>query len=167
MRRLAWGFGAVFIGILSGCSGNEPGPSSKVSSPMGGSAGSGGGGLDLGIGGGGTGGGGAGGGGTGGAAGGGGGGAGASGSSLGGASGGSVSGGSGSGSGGMKPAGMCTRAAGSDADCADFWAEEGYTQAYACEDISAAARLADTLGTECASVNFVAGARYGACCHPK
>ena len=66
----------------------------------------------------------------------------------------------------MKPAGICTRAAGSDADCADFWAEEGYTQAYACSDLSAASQLPRTIDKECASVSFVAGAAYGMCCLP-
>ncbi|RYZ04013.1 MAG: hypothetical protein EOO73_25505 [Myxococcales bacterium] len=165
MRRAMWGAGAVVWGALCGCGGNEPEPGSTVSQPGGGSAGGGqAGSLNLGLEGGKGGGGGAGGAGGAGAGGTAAGSSSTAGASSGGAAGSAASGGGGSG--GMKPASACTRAAGSDADCADFWAEEGYLQAYACTDISAAARLGQSIGEECASVSFVAGAAYGACCTP-
>jgi hypothetical protein len=81
---------------------------------------------------------------------------------------GSSAGGSG-GSGGSKPSGTCKRSAGSDADCADFYpAEDGpaKSQAYACDDTSAFTTLNSAHASKCASVNFVSGAKYGACCPP-
>ncbi len=168
MKRSIWGAGLLTYATLIGCGGNDTEPGSKVSGPSGGSGGSGGSELDLALEAG------KGGGGAGGAAGGGGQ---AGGVSGGGASGATTTGGAGSGagggssagsggSGGAMPAGMCMRAAASDADCADFWGEEGYTRAHSCTDRASASRLASTLGKECASVNFVAGSMYGACCQP-
>jgi hypothetical protein len=80
---------------------------------------------------------------------------------------------SGSGSGGSKPAGTCKRAAGNDADCADFYpfdpefpADPARPQAYACDDTGAYITLNSAHASKCASVSFVAGAKYGACCPP-
>lgn len=70
-------------------------------------------------------------------------------------------------------AGTCKRATGSDADCADFYPADpelpedpARSQAYACDDTSAYLALNQAHASECASVNFVAGAKYGACCPP-
>jgi hypothetical protein len=65
---------------------------------------------------------------------------------------------------------MCKRATGSDADCADFYPAEGddpaRPQAYACDDTGAYLTLNSAHASKCASVSFVAGAKYGACCPP-
>lgn len=168
MRTTIWcAVGAMLVGLAGGCSSDDPGPGSEVGHSKAGSGGTGGeaGSLALDLPGG-KGGGGAGG--------------------MGGASGGSGTGGSsqggtgtagtashagsssGGGSGGAKPAGMCKRVAGSDADCLDFYpAEDGdpaRPQAYACDDTGAFVALNSTKGGKCASVNFVTGSRYGACC---
>lgn len=168
MRRMTWcGVGAILVGIASGCSGDDAGPGSEIEQTKAGSGGSGGMGgsisLDLP--------GGKGGGGQGGMAGG------AAGASAAGTtSGGTGTAGtashagtsSGGGSGGAKPAGMCKRVAGSDADCLDFYPAEppdpARPQAYACDDTSAFVALNGTKGGKCASVSFVTGSRYGACC---
>jgi hypothetical protein len=75
------------------------------------------------------------------------------------------------GSGGSKPAGTCKRATASDADCADFFAydpefpeDPARPQAYTCDDASAYLALNQAHADDCASVNFVTGAKYGACC---
>ena len=166
-RGTLFGVGAVLVGALCGCSGDDTAPGSKISQPKGGSGGAGGeaGSLSLGISGGGTGGGGAGG--TGGASGGSSGGVTQGGSPAGGAS---HAGSSSGGSGGTKPMGMCKRAAGSDADCKDFYpAEDGEParpQAYACDDTGAYLTLNGAHAGKCASVSFVTGTKYGACCPP-
>ncbi len=168
MRRTTWcGVGAILVGIGGGCSGEDTGPGSGVEQSKAGSGGSGGAAgsisLDLpsGYGGGGTGG--------------------MAGGSAGATAAGTASGGtgtagtashagtsSGGGSGGAKPAGMCKRVAGSDADCLDFYPAEppdpARSQAYACDDTSAFVALNGTKGGKCASVSFVTGSRYGACC---
>ena len=78
--------------------------------------------------------------------------------------------GSNTGAGGSKPGGMCMRATGSDADCADFYPadEDGPAkpQAYSCPDRSAYSTLNAAHAGKCASVSFVAGANTGACCPP-
>ncbi len=173
-RGTLFGVGAVLVSALCGCSGDDTAPGSKIAQPRGGSGGAGGesGSLSLGISGGGTGGGGAGGtGGAGGATHGGAGGAG--GASGGGApAGGTAShaGSSSGGSGGTKPVGMCKRAAASDADCKDFYpggdGELTLPQAYACDDTGAYLTLNSAHASKCASVSFVTGAKYGACCPP-
>jgi hypothetical protein len=170
MQRRSWlGVGLILVGVTSGCSGDDPGPGSKVTQAKGGSGGSGGeaGSLSLGLPGGGGGAGGASGGGAGGASG-------ASGSSHAGASAGGVTNQAGTssagGSGGAKPAGTCKRASGSDADCADFYPAEppdpARPQAYACDDSGAYLTLNGAHDGQCASVSFVTGAKYGACCPP-
>ena len=162
------GLGAsLVLSAVWGCSNGDSGTGSSIAQTKGGSGGSGGdaGSLNLGLGAGGTGGGG-----TGGSAGSGV--AGAAGSmSLGGSIGGSGSGGvssggvsSSAGSGGSKPAGMCKRATGNDADCADF--DPTTPQAYACDDPSVYVMLNSMHGGNCYSVNFVTGSKYGACCPP-
>jgi hypothetical protein len=167
MRRRTWcGAGAVLTLALWGCSGDDPAPGSEVGQPKGGDGGSGGGAgtlnLIAGAGSGGAAGGGAGGGGGGGA-----------GNTTGGAQAGTSAGGvmsqagttsGGSGTGGSKPAGMCKRATTGDADCKDFY--EDKPQAYACDDINAAAALNRMHDGSCASVSFVPGAKYGSCCPP-
>jgi len=162
MRPMVTGVGAVVLGLLGGCSGNDPGPGSPVGQQSAGSGGNGGeaGTLDLGLEGG------KGGGGVGGAASNGGT---TSGGTAGAAAGGTGAAGSSSGggaSGGSKATGMCHRVTGSDPDCADFYSEEGYSQAHACDDIGAASQLTQMHGGKCASVSFVAGAKYGECCAP-
>ncbi len=171
MQRLTWlGVGTVLVSALCGCSGDDPAPGSTISHPKGGSGGTGGeaGSLSLGISGGG-----AAGGGTGGMSGAGGASSGSggvehAGTSAGGAV--SHSGSSSGGSGGSKPAGMCKRAASGDADCADFYPAEppdpARPQAYACDDTGAFRTLNAAHGSKCASVNFVPGSKYGACCPP-
>jgi len=165
------GLGAsLVLSAVWGCSGGDTGTGSSIAQTKGGSGGSGGeaGSLNLGLGAGGTGGGG-----TAGAAGSAGTGvAGAAGSmSQGGSISGSGSGGvssggvsSSGGSGGSKPAGMCKRVAGNDADCADF--DPTTPQAYACDDPSVYSTLNGMQGGNCYSVNFVTGSKYGACCPP-
>jgi hypothetical protein len=173
MRRLTLGGLGMGMGVLlaaSGCSGGDPAPGSTIGQPKGGSGGMAGtaGSLNLGgPAGAGAGGGGAGGGGAGGTAGV----IGASGASggatLGGTTGSGGGGGSslgGSGSGGSKPAGMCKRATASDAECADF--DPTTPQAYACDDPGAYITLNGMHGSNCYSVNFVAGSKYGGCCPP-
>jgi hypothetical protein len=150
------------LGLLGGCSGNDPGPGSPVGQQSAGSGGNGGeaGTLDLGLEGG------KGGGGAGGIGGAGGNGGTTSGGTAGAAAGGTGAAGSSSGSGGSKATGMCHRVTSSDPDCADFYSEEGYSQAHACDDIGAASQLTQMHGGKCASVSFVAGAKYGECCAP-
>lgn len=160
MRRALSGVGWLGVSLLLACSSNETGKGSQVGQSMAGSSGSGGeaGGLTLvGISGAGMGGGG-----TAGTAG-----AGGANGGAGSGSGGTTSAGSnpgGSGSGGSKPAGMCKRAPGSDADCTDFF--EMPSQAYSCDDRSAYFTLNDQHGGKCGNGNFVAGAPVGACCPP-
>jgi hypothetical protein len=172
MRR-TWllGLGVMLVGAASGCS-NDEGPGSTIGQTSGG-AGSGGqaGSLSLGLPGSGAGSGG--GGGVGGVGGGSSGSAGTftlGGSSLGG---GTSQAGSNTGTGGSKPGGMCMRATGSDADCADFYAfdpefpeDPAKPHAYSCPDRSAYSTLNGAHGGKCASVSFVAGANTGACCPP-
>jgi len=165
MRPMVTGVGAVVLGLLGGCSGNDPGPGSPVGQQSAGSGGNGGeaGTLDLGLEGG------KGGGGAGGLGGAGGNSGTTSGGTAGAAAGGTGAAGSSSGggaSGGSKATGMCHRVTGSDPDCADFYSEEGYSQAHACDDIGAASQLTQMHGGKCASVSFVAGAKYGECCAP-
>lgn len=168
MRRTIWcGVGAILAGVAAGCSSDDTGPGSEIEQTKAGTGGSGGsaGSLALDLPGG-KGGGGAGG---------------MGGASAGAGTGGSSQGGtgtagtasqagssSGGGSGGAKPAGMCKRVTGSDADCLDFYPAEppdpARPQAYACDDTSAFVTLNGTKGGKCASVNFVTGSRYGACC---
>lgn len=165
------GVGLVLVTAAFGC-GDDTGTGSEIGQTKGGSAGSGGqaGSLSLGLPGSGAGSGG--GGGAGGTTGG---------TGAGTASGGSSAGGvttqagtsSGGGSGGSQPAGTCKRATGSDPDCADFYAfdpefpeDPARPQAYACDDTGAYLTLNRAHGSKCASVNFVAGAKYGACCPP-
>jgi hypothetical protein len=167
--RTLLGAGVILIGAACGCSGDDTAPGSAVGKSIAGSGGSGGtaGSLSLGCEA--LGGGCAGMGGVGGA-----GGAMQGGTTSGGGAtshagaGGSSTGGSstigGSGAGGSKPAGMCKRASGSDADCADFYADK--PQAYACDDAGAYAALNGAHDILCASVSFVTGSRYGACCPP-
>lgn len=171
MRRTTWcGVGAILVGIAGGCSGDDTGPGSEIGQTKAGSGGSGGnaGSISLDLPGGK---GGLGGGGMGGAAG-----ATAGGTTSGGtgtagsASQAGTGNGAGTGSGGAKPAGMCKRVTGSDADCLDFYPAEppdpARPQAYACDDAGAYVALNGTKGGKCASVSFVAGSRYGACCPP-
>jgi|GEM_PF-5013173 len=170
MRR-TWllGLGVVLLGAAGGCS-SDDGPGSTIGQTSAGTGGSGGQAgtlsfVEFPMGGGGSGGGGGagGGGGTGGAAGS----ATVGGSSLGG---GTSQAGSSSSTGGSKPGGMCMRATGSDADCADFYPadEDGPAkpQAYSCPDRSAYTTLNGAHGGKCASVSFVTGANTGACCPP-
>jgi hypothetical protein len=164
MRRTTWcGVGAILVGLASGCSGEDTAPGSEVGQTKAGAGGSGGsaGSLALDLPGG-KGGGGAGG--MGGASAG----AGTGGSSQGGTGTAGTASQAGSSSGGAKPAGMCKRVTGSDADCLDFYPAEppdpARPQAYACDDTSAFVTLNGTKGGKCASVNFVTGSRYGACC---
>lgn len=166
-RTICCGVGAILLGIAGGCSGEDTGPGSEVGQTKAGAGGSGGsaGSLALDLPGGKGGGGGAGG--MGGAPAG----AGTGGSSQGGtgtAGSATQAGSSSGGSGGAKPAGMCKRVTGSDADCLDFYPAEppdpARPQAYACDDTSAFIALNGTKGGKCASVNFVTGSRYGACC---
>ena len=171
MRRTTWcGVGAILVGIVSGCSSDDTGPGSEIGQTKAGSGGTGGaaGSISLDL--------------PGGKGGGGGGGmsgaGGATGGSSGSGQGGSATAGttshagtaSGGGSGGSKPAGMCKRVTGSDADCLDFYPAEppepARPQAYACDDTSAYVALNGTKGGKCASVSFVTGSRYGACCPP-
>ena len=169
MRRTIWcGVGAILVGIAGGCSSDDAGPGSEIGQSKAGSGGTGGnaGSISLDL--------------PGGRAGGGAGGmmGGAAGSSAGTAQGGTATAGtashagtsSGGGSGGAKPAGMCKRVTGSDGDCLDFYPAEppdpARPQAYACDDTSAVATLNGTKGGKCASVSFVTGSRYGACCPP-
>jgi len=179
-RTLLVGLGVALVGAVAACSGGDTSPGSKVGQTSGG-GGSGGqaGSLSLGLPGAGAG---SGGGGAGGASGG---------TFSGNASGGSGGGSAGSfafggfslgggtnqagssSSGGSKPGGMCMRAMGSDADCADFYPfdpefpdDPAKPQAYACDDSSAYISLNGAHGNKCGSVNFVAGAKYGACCPP-
>ena len=159
----------ALIGAVGACSGGDTAPGSKIGQTSGG-GGSGGqaGSLSLGLPGAGAG---SGGGGAGGASAGAGGGS-AGGFALGGSSlGGGTNQAGSSSSGGSKPASMCMRATGSDADCADFYAfdpefpdDPAKPQAYACDDSSAYISLNGAHGGKCGSVNFVAGAKYGACC---
>jgi hypothetical protein len=171
-RTWLLGLGAVLLGTACGCS-SEEAPGSTIGQ-IGGGAGSGGqaGSLSLALPGGGAG---SGGGGAGGANG-------ASenggsagsftvgGSSLGGGTG---QAGSNTGTGGSKPGGMCMRATGSDADCADFYAfdpefpeDPAKPQAYSCPDRSAYSTLNGAHGGKCANATFVTGANTGACCPP-
>lgn len=169
--RTFLGLGAVLVSALCGCSSDNTGPGSTISQEKGGTGGAGGegGALALGISGGGAGGGGSGGaGGTGGT-----GGAGSAGETHAGTSAGGTTnhaGSSAGGSGGSKPAGMCKRSAGSDADCVDFYpagdGDAAKSQAYACDDTSAFVTLSGAHGGKCASASFVSGAKYGACCPP-
>ena len=166
MRQTLFGVGTILVVTLCGCSGDDTAPGSKISRPEGGTGGAAGeaGSLSLGIAGGGAG------------SGGGGGAAGASAGSSGGvtqggtSTGGTVShaGTSAGGSGGTKPMGICKRSAGSDADCADFYppGDGNKPQAYACDDTGAYFTLNTAHASQCASVNFVSGAKYGACCPP-
>ena len=169
MRR-TWllGLGVVLVGAACGCS-SDDGPGSTIGQMSGGAGGGGqAGSLSLGLPGSGAGSGGVGGvGGVGGANGG------SAGSfTFGGSSaGGSTSqAGSNTGTGGSKPGGMCMRAAGSDADCADFYPAEGEDpakpQAYSCPDRSSYSTLNGAHAGKCASVSFVTGANTGACCPP-
>ncbi|HEX2877069.1 MAG TPA: hypothetical protein VHP33_37720 [Polyangiaceae bacterium] len=166
MRRTTWcGVGAILVGIAGGCSGEDTGPGSEIEQTKAGSGGSGGsaGSISLDLPGGKGGGGGMGG-------------ASAGSTAAGTSQGGTATAGtashagtsSGGGSGGAKPAGMCKRVAGSDADCLDFYPAEppdpARPQAYACDDTGAFITLNGTKGGKCASVNFVTGSRYGACC---
>ena len=173
MRRATlFGVGAVLVSALCDCSGDDPAPGSKISQSKAGSGGTGGeaGSLNLGISGGGTGGGGAGG--TGGASGGSSGGETQGGTPAGGTA--SHAGSSNGGSGGTKPMGMCKRATATDADCLDFYpatpatedepAQAAKSQAYSCDDPAAYITLNGKHAGKCANVNFVAGAKYGACC---
>ncbi len=169
MQKLTWlGVGTVLLSALYGCSSGDSAPGSRISQAKGGSGGTGAeaGSLSLGISGGGTGGSGTGGDGN------------ASGGSsggvtLGGTSAGGVTSHAGSstgGTGGTKPTTTCKRAAGSDADCADFYpaaaGEPARPQAYSCTDTGAYLTLNTAHGSKCASVSFVTGAKYGACCPP-
>lgn len=167
--RSVLGLGAMLVFALAGCGGDEPGPGSEVgkSGGSGGMAGTGGELALPGLGGGGAG--------AGGAAGA----AGSAGTSTGGVSSGgaggtgqggkggdsSSAGKSGGGTGGTKPAGMCKRVAASDADCVEFW-EDTKTQAYACDDTSAASALKNMHGGDCASTSGIPGGNYGMCCAP-
>ena len=171
-RTWLLGLGAVLLGAAGGCS-SADGPGSTVGQ-TGGGAGSGGqaGSVSLGLpgSGAGNGGGGAGGvsggpanGGTGGSF------------AFGGSSfgGGTSQAGSNTGTGGSKPGGMCMRATGSDAECADFYAfdpefpeDPAKPQAYSCPDRSAYSTLNGAHAGKCANVTFVAGANTGACCPP-
>jgi hypothetical protein len=169
MRKVTLlGVPAILISAAFGCSSNDTGTGSTIGQTSGG-GGSGGqaGSLSLGLPGGGAG---SGGGGAGGASGGS-----AGGFMLGGSSAGGAlnQAGSSPGSGGSKPAGMCMRATGSDAACADFYAfdpefpdEPARPQAYACDDPGVFLTLNGAHAGKCASVNFVAGAKYGGCCPP-
>lgn len=82
----------------------------------------------------------------------------------------SQAGSSNGGTGGSKPVGVCKRSAGSDADCLDFYPAEppdpAKAQAFACDDTGAYLTLNTAHAGKCASVNFVTGAKYGACCPP-
>lgn len=153
---------------MCGCSGSDPAPGSTIAQSKGGTGGAAGeaGALTLGISGGGAGGGGSGG--TASGAGGSSGGATNAGTSAGGMA--SHAGSSAGGSGGSKPTGTCKRAAGSDADCADFYpagdGEAAKSQAYACDDTGAFVTLSGAHGGKCASASLVTGAKYGACCPP-
>lgn len=174
MRQATWlGVGMLLVSAALGCS-DDADPSSEIGQAKGGSGGSGGqaGSLSLAL--------------PGGAAGNGGGGAGGmSGSTFAGtATGGSPAGGvanhagssslgGSTGTGGSKPGSTCKRTTGSDANCADFYAfdpefpdDPARPQAYACDDTSAYVTLNGAHGGKCASVNFVTGAKYGACCPP-
>jgi hypothetical protein len=164
--RTLFGVGAMLISAVCGCSGDDDAPGSAVGKSKGGSGGSGGtaGSLSLdceALGGGCAGMGGAGGAAQGGASGGGGA-ANQAGTTSGGTGGSSTIGGSGTG--GTKPAGTCKRASGSDADCADFY--EDKPQAYTCDDAGAYVALNGAHASNCASVTFVTGSKYGACCPP-
>jgi hypothetical protein len=147
--------------FVVGCSGEEPGPGSKVeqegagSGGMSGEAGSL---IIMGLSGAGSGGGGAGGGGAGGNGGA---------AQAGGGSGGDASsaGKSGGGTGGSKPAGVCKRVAASDADCVEFW-EDAKTQAYACDDAAAYSALNSMHDGACGSLSGIPGGARGACCPP-
>ena len=166
MRRTIWcGVGAILVGIAGGCSGDDTGPGSEIGQSKAGSGGTGGsaGSVSLDLPGG-KGGGGAGG---------------MTGGSAGATAAGTTSGGTGTAgtashagtsSGGAKPAGMCKRVTGSDADCLDFYPAEppdpARPQAYTCDDSGAYVALNGTKSGQCASVSFVPGSRYGACCPP-
>ena len=69
------------------------------------------------------------------------------------------------GGGGSQPAGACKRVNGSDADCAEFW-EDDKTQAYACDDTSAATALKNAHDGNCVSTSGIPGGKYGMCCAP-
>jgi hypothetical protein len=152
--QAVFGLGVVLGAVLVGC--GSDGPGSEVGQPGGGSAGTSGTTSMpvLGLGGGGAGSGGAGGS------------SGSGGATQGGAGAANQAGtGGAGGSGGMPATAMCERSAGSDTDCVEFW-EDDKTQAYACESISAYSSLNNMHAGNCGSVNFVAGAAYGACCPP-
>jgi hypothetical protein len=176
MRKVTLlGVAAVLISAAAGCSSDDTGTGSKIGQTSGGGGGGSGGqagSLSLGLPGSGAG---SGGGGAGGASGGSAGGFAFGGFTVGGSSAGGVpsQAGSNSGSGGSKPAGMCMRATGSDAACSDFYAfdpefpdDPARPQAYACDDTGAYLTLNGAHAGKCASVNFVTGAKYGACCPP-